>query len=95
MHQDRQHGRDARPQLAPVHDHVDGAVLEQELAALEALGQRLAHRLLDHAGTSEPDQRARLVIDLGTENADGDGYFIRGGIIIVPKNGVVKAGTVV
>jgi glucose-1-phosphate adenylyltransferase len=38
---------------------------------------------------------ARLVNDRGIENADGDGYFIRGGIIIVPKNGVVKAGTVV
>ena len=38
---------------------------------------------------------ARLVNDRGIENADGDGYFIRGGIVIVPKNGVVKAGTVV
>jgi glucose-1-phosphate adenylyltransferase len=38
---------------------------------------------------------ARLVNDRGIENADGDGYFIRGGIIIVPKNGVVKPGTVV
>ena len=35
-------------------------MLEQELAALEALGQRLAHRLLDHARTGEADQRARL-----------------------------------
>jgi glucose-1-phosphate adenylyltransferase len=38
---------------------------------------------------------ARLVNDRGIENADGDGYFIRGGLIIVPKNGVVKPGTVV
>ncbi len=38
---------------------------------------------------------ARLVNERGIENADGDGYFIRGGIIIVPKGGVVKAGTVV
>jgi glucose-1-phosphate adenylyltransferase len=38
---------------------------------------------------------ARLVNERGIENADGDGYYIRGGIIIVPKGGVVKAGTVV
>jgi glucose-1-phosphate adenylyltransferase len=38
---------------------------------------------------------ARLVNEKGIENADGDGYYIRGGIIIVPKGGVVKPGTVV
>jgi len=26
---------------------------------------------------------------------DGDGYYIRSGLIIVPKGGVVKPGTVV
>jgi len=29
------------------------------------------------------------------EEADGDGYYIRGGIIIVPKDGVIKPGTIV
>jgi glucose-1-phosphate adenylyltransferase len=38
---------------------------------------------------------ARLVNDRGIEDADGDGYCIRSGIIIVPKGGVVKPGTVV
>jgi glucose-1-phosphate adenylyltransferase len=38
---------------------------------------------------------ARLVNERGIEDVDGDGYYIRSGIIIVPKNGVVKAGTVV
>ncbi len=38
---------------------------------------------------------ARLVNERGIENADGDGYYIRSGIIIVPKGGVVKPGTVV
>ena len=38
---------------------------------------------------------ARLVNDRGIENADGDGYYIRVGIILVPKNGIVKPGTVV
>jgi glucose-1-phosphate adenylyltransferase len=38
---------------------------------------------------------ARLVNTRGVQDEDGDGYFIRSGIIIVPKNGVVKPGTVV
>jgi glucose-1-phosphate adenylyltransferase len=37
----------------------------------------------------------RLVNERGIETADGDGYHIRSGIIIVPKGGVVKPGTVV
>src|SRR5438067_8505039 len=28
----------------------------------------------------------------GVQDADGDGYYIRNGIIIVPKDGVIKAG---
>ena len=36
-------------QLAALDDEVELAVLEQELRALEALGQRLADRLRDHA----------------------------------------------
>jgi len=38
---------------------------------------------------------ARLVNDRGIQNVDGDGYYIRNGIIIVPKGGVVKPGTTV
>ncbi len=38
---------------------------------------------------------ARLVNERGLQDVDGDGYYIRGGIIIVPKGGVVKPGTVV
>ena len=38
---------------------------------------------------------ARLVNEAGIEYADGDGYYIRGGIIVVPKGGVIAPGTVV
>jgi glucose-1-phosphate adenylyltransferase len=38
---------------------------------------------------------ARLVNEQGVENVDGDGYFIRDGVIVVPKDGVIKPGTVV
>ncbi len=36
---------------------------------------------------------ARLVNEAGVQHADGGGYYIRDGIIIVPKDGVIKAGT--
>jgi glucose-1-phosphate adenylyltransferase len=35
---------------------------------------------------------ARLVNASGAAEADGDGYYIRGGVIIVPKDGVINAG---
>jgi glucose-1-phosphate adenylyltransferase len=35
----------------------------------------------------------RLVNESGVEEANGDGYFIRNGIVIVPKDGVIPAGT--
>ena len=38
---------------------------------------------------------ARLVNDRNIQDVDGDGYCIRSGIIVVPKGGVVKPGTVV
>jgi glucose-1-phosphate adenylyltransferase len=38
---------------------------------------------------------ARLVNEKGVEHADGDGYYIRSGIIVVAKGGVIKPGTVV
>jgi glucose-1-phosphate adenylyltransferase len=36
---------------------------------------------------------AQLTNDAGVQDADGDGYYIRDGIIVVPKDGVIKAGT--
>jgi glucose-1-phosphate adenylyltransferase len=38
---------------------------------------------------------ARLVNEAGVQHADGDGYYIRSGIIIVPKGGRIAPGTVV
>jgi glucose-1-phosphate adenylyltransferase len=37
----------------------------------------------------------RLTNEAGVQESNGDGYYIRGGIIIVPKDGVIKAGTIV
>ncbi len=36
----------------------------------------------------------RLVNAAGVQDADGDGYYIRNGVIIVPKDGIVPPGTV-
>src|SRR3954466_13205446 len=52
--------RDARSKLPAVDDHVDGSGLQQELGALEALGQLLADGVLDHARPGESDQRLGL-----------------------------------
>jgi glucose-1-phosphate adenylyltransferase len=40
-------------------------------------------------------QGARLVNEKGLDTADGDGYYIRNGIIVVPKDGTIRPGTVV
>ena len=38
---------------------------------------------------------ARLINEAGLDHADGRGYYIRNGIVIVPKDGVIPPGTVV
>jgi glucose-1-phosphate adenylyltransferase len=38
---------------------------------------------------------ARLVNEANVVHADGDNWFIRGGIIVVPKGAVIPPGTVV
>ena len=38
---------------------------------------------------------ARLTNEKGVDHADGDGYYIRGGIIVVAKGGIIRPGTVV
>ena len=37
----------------------------------------------------------RILNEAGIKEKDGDGYFIREGIVIVPKNGVITDGTVI
>jgi glucose-1-phosphate adenylyltransferase len=37
----------------------------------------------------------RLVNEQNLDSADGDSYYIRSGIIVVPKGGVIRPGTVV
>ncbi len=37
----------------------------------------------------------RILNEAGVEEKDGDGYYIREGIVVVPKNGVVRDGVVI
>src|ERR1700749_2817727 len=46
--------------ISAMHHSIKHSVLNQELAGLEAFRQFLADGLLDHARTSEADQRSRL-----------------------------------
>ena len=36
-----------------------------------------------------------FIQDAGLKNADCDNFFIREGIVIIPKNGVIRNGTVI
>jgi glucose-1-phosphate adenylyltransferase len=35
----------------------------------------------------------QLTNTAGVQEADGDGYYIRNGIVVVPKDGIIRAGT--
>jgi glucose-1-phosphate adenylyltransferase len=37
----------------------------------------------------------RIVNEAGLQKADGEGYYIRDGIVFIPKDGVVPDGTVI
>jgi glucose-1-phosphate adenylyltransferase len=37
----------------------------------------------------------RILNEAGVQEKDGDGYYIREGIVLVPKNGVIPDGTVI
>lgn len=40
-------------------------------------------------------ENVRLLNDARIQNMDGAGYYIRDGIVVVPKNGIIQSGTVV
>ena len=61
-------------QVLAVHDPVDEAALEQELRALEALGQFLADGLLDDTRTGQRS-RGFSLRRLKTETFNKNGFF--------------------
>ncbi len=69
-----QQATQARTQFLARDDHVDGTVFQQELTALEAFWQFLAHGLLDHPRTGEADQRLGFADDHVAEHRQTGGY---------------------
>jgi glucose-1-phosphate adenylyltransferase len=68
---------------------------ESETGAPVGIGRNVVlDRVIIDKNASVGDD-AHLTNAAGVQHADGDGYFIRGGIIIVPKGGRVAAGTIV
>src|SRR5688572_11514463 len=55
-----QRTRHDRLHVPAVHDQIEHAVLDQELAPLKAVRQLLADGLLDDAGTGKADERLRF-----------------------------------
>jgi glucose-1-phosphate adenylyltransferase len=58
-------------------------------------GTIIRHAIIDK--NARIGSNARLLNEAGLVEVDGEGgaYFIRDGIIIVPKNAVIKDGTVI
>ena len=56
-------------------------------------GSRIENAIIDKNARIGRD--VQLVNTQGVSEAEGDGWVIREGIIVVPKNGVVPDGTVV
>src|SRR5262249_6007683 len=73
-----QEARQLAFEIAPMHDEVEHAVLEQELGALESVGQLLTDGLLDDAGAGEADQRPRLGHDDVAEHGEAGRHSARG-----------------
>jgi glucose-1-phosphate adenylyltransferase len=53
----------------------------------------IEHAIVDK--NSRVGNGVRITNTTGVQEVDGDGYYIRDGIVIVPKSGVVPDGTVI
>src|SRR4030095_5186696 len=58
--EERENAAERLLEVAPLDDHVELSVREQELRALESLGQRLTDRLGDDPRSGEADQGTRV-----------------------------------
>jgi glucose-1-phosphate adenylyltransferase len=75
-------------------DFYEDAPPEDHLPALGIGSEVVLDRVIIDKNARIGDG-ARLVNEQNVEFLDGDGYYIRGGIIVVPKGGVIRPGTVV
>jgi glucose-1-phosphate adenylyltransferase len=75
-------------------DFYDGSAATPDVPALGIGRDVILERVIVDKNARIGDG-ARLVNEKKVEHADGDGFYIRGGIIVVPKLGVIKPGIVV
>jgi len=76
-------------------DYYDATKTKRATARAARRGHGLDARQ-GHRRQERPDRpRVRLVNEHGVQEADGENYYIRSGIIIVPKGAVVPDGTIV
>jgi glucose-1-phosphate adenylyltransferase len=79
---------------ADYYDGDDAAVASSEVPCL-GIGENVVLDRVIVDKNARVGRDSRLVNSAGVQNADGDGYYIRDGIIVVPKDGIIKPGTVV
>ena len=92
-----QHGTTIRRSVllgADYYDGDDAAIAGGETPCL-GIGENVVLDRVIVDKNARVGRDSRLVNEAGIQTADGDGYYIRDGIIVVPKDGVIKPGTVV
>jgi glucose-1-phosphate adenylyltransferase len=72
----------------------DGGAMEAEAARL-GIGRDVTLDCVIVDKNARVGDGVRLVNERGLSEADGDNYYIRNGIIIVPKDGVIPPGTII
>src|SRR5437899_3951977 len=78
--EERQNAAERLLEVAPIDDHVELSVRQQELRALESLGKRLTDRLGDDPRPGKADQRARLGEDDVAEHREARRDAAGGGV---------------
>ena len=82
-----------------MHDMTQGSISRHliRMAVPIAIGMlfQTLYYLIDLYFVARIGDDARLTNARGLGEADGDGYYIRGGIVVVPKGAIIAPGTVV
>lgn len=79
---------------ADYYDSDDAAAASSEVPCL-GIGENVVLDRVIVDKNARVGRDSRLVNAAGVETADGDGYVIRDGIIVVPKDAIIKPGTIV
>ena len=56
-------------------------------------GTKIRRTIVDRNASIGKD--CKILNETGYDHFDGDGYFIRDGIVVIPKNGQIPDGTII